>query len=208
MPITINFPSRFGRMCPATYHSQWADPAESVGPGRSNIRRFESTGPGKVLDLQLFKNGEPQDPFSNEGTLDVDIPNNEVTTIVAAWTIRYREDPRDSLGCPTSEELKEYVAINKNNVNASGYFWRNILQQDSGNSVVEGSIFDVYLIARCLEKILCVNSVPVDLAVNNNVGRFQGRPGSYENTESVKFSPHIPITSVLPRPKVDFQSML
>jgi hypothetical protein len=132
----------------------------------------------------------------------------ETTTVLAAWTICDTEHPKVTLSCPTSEEIKKYVAINVKDNNASGFLWQKVLENDSSNFGWQEKITDFCLIACCVEKILCVNFIPLYLDEDEKKARFQGRPECSAVTESAKFSPHEPIRSVLPRSDVDFRSML
>jgi hypothetical protein len=218
--ITIAGPSRFGCMCSRPQRRDFPICPETSRP---IVRRTECTALKKALDLQLFHNGKPIEihgKMNQNENLDgktcaidgemlyIDVFAGKSTTVVAAWTICDTESPKVTLSCPASEVIKKHVAIDIEDNNAIGFLWQRTLDNDSSNLGWREKFMDFCLIARCVEKILCVNFVPLHLDQDEKRARFQGRPGSSTVTESAQFSPHAPIKSVLPRSDVDFQSIL
>lgn len=102
--------------------------------------------------------------------LDVDVPKGGQTVIVEVNTLRSKrfKDLAGAKTLPTSSSIRAYLGITPESPNATAALW-STLQGDRGDSE---EATEIAAIARCVERILHVSSVPEYPALRN---KFDGR---------------------------------
>lgn len=110
--------------------------------------------------------------------LDVDVPKGGQTVIVEVNTLRSKrfKDPAGAKTLPTSSSIRAYLGITPESPNATAALW-STLQGDRGDSE---ETTEIAAIARCVERILHVSSVPEYPALRNKLdgrGRMVHSPG-------------------------------
>jgi hypothetical protein len=110
--------------------------------------------------------------------LDVDVPKGGQTVIVEVNTLRSKrfKDLAGARALPTSSSIRAYLGITPESPNATAALWAT-LQGDRGDSE---ETTEIAAIARCVERILHISSVPEYPALRNKLdgrGRMIHSPG-------------------------------
>jgi len=114
--------------------------------------------------------------------------------IVAAFVLQKRK--ATSCHLPSSREIYEYIGVSADSTNGTSIPWRKFYASKPLGQDVTTALPEAYLLARCLEKILTANSLPV-------CGTGPGPPhDSYEH------GPYAITSSLLPHARVHFQDLL
>lgn len=138
----------------------------------------------KRLELQLFIDGKPQKvegPFPSTPDMDISfyrkvhLQPGKPTIIVSTYTLRNESSNETILNSSAFNKVDQYLGTAKDSIQMTDRLWTACLPPN----YTAIHALEFCAIARCVEQILCVASVPISSEVSQSTPLDTG-PGNNE----------------------------